>query len=354
MSCRRKIPNLPIDIVNSILLDLPVKSLLRFKITCKSWCCFIDDGYFINSHLHRSSTDINLLSIEGSISTDSKVVLLNELYLPGFDSIHYFEVRSCGGLVFITYLKSKNMILWNPIIRKYKLIPKLQKKDCFHVWTIYGFAYDVVAEDYKVLCVHDIVNKNTTDKCYIVEIYSIKNQSWRTIPNIFSVCADFVLLRNYKPVSLNGVIYFMAFKRENLNDCVVSFHLVDEKFIVMSMPYKCRDLLSRLNLRIFGDRFCIMGTFDKEFLIWSLEKDWKTWNNITRFPTLGMIGYYGSDVICIKENGNILCRMDGGRFIEYNVRKNGYTKFEVKEFPPSVKIGRLYVESLASLKISWD
>ncbi|KAG5588579.1 hypothetical protein H5410_049013 [Solanum commersonii] len=95
---------------------------------------------------------------------------------------------SCGGLVFITYPKGKNMILWNPFIRKYKLIPKLQKKDCCHLWTIYGFVYDVVAEDYKVLCFHAIVNKNTMDTRYIVEIYSVKNQSWRTIPNIFSIC----------------------------------------------------------------------------------------------------------------------------------------------------------------------
>ena len=54
------IPNLSIDIVYSILLELPVKSLSRFKLTCKSWCSTINDPEFINSHLYKSSNDINL------------------------------------------------------------------------------------------------------------------------------------------------------------------------------------------------------------------------------------------------------------------------------------------------------
>ncbi|KAK6796616.1 hypothetical protein RDI58_004317 [Solanum bulbocastanum] len=56
---RSKIPYLLGDIVNSIFLKLPVKSLSRFKSCCISWHCCVDDVDFIKSHLHNSSVDIS-------------------------------------------------------------------------------------------------------------------------------------------------------------------------------------------------------------------------------------------------------------------------------------------------------
>lgn len=93
-----KIPNLPEDIVNSILLNLPVKSLFRFKSCCKSWCSSVDDADFIKLHLHKSCVDTNrqkivflnvnrqggtrqykIVSTEESISGVSKFVYVEEL-----------------------------------------------------------------------------------------------------------------------------------------------------------------------------------------------------------------------------------------------------------------------------------
>ncbi|MCD7456586.1 hypothetical protein HAX54_032305 [Datura stramonium] len=387
MGSRSKIPNLPDDIVNSILLVLPVKSLLRFKITCKSWCCSIDDPDFIKSHLHISSNDISrqkillfdvvnngkiprdysikVLSTEASISNDSKAVPLDQPNISGFRSCH-LQVFSCNGLVFIYHPKN-SMILWNPAIRKYKRITVLQNKPGF-VGAKFGFAYDVVAEDYKVLCIQQVEND------YIVEIYSVKNQSWRTIPNIFPDPTDFPLYLFRSIVSLNGVIHIMPGTGNRAAEpgqySVISFHLADEKFTAMPVPSKCGELLI---LHAYGDRVCVVGTVGQEILIWSPEKDGETgfltWNNIRKFPALGsvvgmpqysgnviLVMEYGNigDLICVKEDGNILWKRNTGEFVEYSARKNEYTEFIAKEIPLSAKIGPLYAESLVSLKIPWD
>ncbi|KAM1154929.1 hypothetical protein EV1_025653 [Malus domestica] len=47
---------LPYEIVEEILLQLPMKSLLRFRSVCKSWLALISDPKFVKSHLLIRST----------------------------------------------------------------------------------------------------------------------------------------------------------------------------------------------------------------------------------------------------------------------------------------------------------
>ncbi|XP_016567444.2 putative F-box protein At3g17480 [Capsicum annuum] len=171
MASHWKIPHLPDDIVESILLELPVKSLLRFKSSCKSWCCSINDPDFIKSHLHKSSTDISrqkvlfvtfekfspftilsndkIGSAEASLTVDSKVMLLDPP-IQGFlnDVSANLKVSSCNGLVFIK--NDTSMMLWNPAIQKYKLIPSYNMPLLFWTYSLFGIAYDSLAEDYKI------------------------------------------------------------------------------------------------------------------------------------------------------------------------------------------------------------
>lgn len=50
------------------------------------------------------------------------------------------------------------------------------------------FAYDFMTQDNKVLCVHlYLKNDSLRHPRYFVEVYSVKNQCWRTIHNIFLV-----------------------------------------------------------------------------------------------------------------------------------------------------------------------
>lgn len=104
------------------------------------------------------------------------------------------EVSSCNGFVLLCHFDF-GMILWNPVIRKYKRIPMprlLQQEPCI-VWPKFGFAYDFVAEDYQVLYVH-LVSEDTLFRPYtvypryIAGIYFVKNQSWTTIGNPIFHC----------------------------------------------------------------------------------------------------------------------------------------------------------------------
>ncbi|KAK4710156.1 hypothetical protein R3W88_004669 [Solanum pinnatisectum] len=372
--------HLPGDIVNSIFLKLPVKSLSRFKSCCKSWHCCIDDADFIKSHLHKSSVDISrqkfvmvyvipslrtgsyqfkIVSTEASTNADSNVVYLNipELF------INYFclEVLSCSGLVFMTsYDPGYSMILLNPTVGKYKFIPNSllsQKKKtnrCSDTSPIFGFAYDFVAEDYKVICVHYLMDVNFN----VVEVYPVKTQCWRAIHNIFPDSFQFL----YKgQVSLNGVIHRML--QNGSEYTIILFHLADEKFTLMPVPSTRGG--KQPTLRALGDGVCVFTTVGEENLIWSLEKD--RWNCINKFPSLLSLiempkwslnshlkPYKVGSFLFVKENGNILWRKHDDSFIEYDLRKNEYTEFKSTQVPDLGTYKTLHVESLDSLKTLWD
>ncbi|XP_059310413.1 F-box protein CPR1-like [Lycium ferocissimum] len=378
MARRAKIPTLPDDIVDSILLELPVKSLLRFKRICKSWCRSIDDPEFVKSHLHKSFVDTNrqkilfisfekfkplgftakIRSTETSLGVDSKFTLLDPP-IPGFlnDTYLGLKVSLCNGLVFLKNYTS--MMLWNPAIRKYKLIPSYDMPPLCWTYSLFGIAYDSVAEDYMIVHVKvtDEINRD-----HIIEIYSVINQSWRRMEDI-RVPVGFRSIYQH-PVSLNGTINLIATSTRDKSECfVISFYLADEKFIVTPFPRKDWKFFS-WRLRTFANRVCISATFEEKFSMWALEKDGKTglltWNNITailasdssihKFPG-GLL-----DFICVKENGNILwryCNDEKGHFIEYDVRRKEVTEFKLElEILLNRHLPLLHVESLVSSK--WD
>lgn len=129
MGSRTRIPSLHQDIIISILLELPVRSLFQFKSTCKSWYCSINEPEFIKLHLHKSSADINrqillfvtfdklyltparIRSTKASHSVDSEVTLLDPPIPEFLNKVSpVLNACSCNGLVFMNNINFR-MIL---------------------------------------------------------------------------------------------------------------------------------------------------------------------------------------------------------------------------------------------------
>ncbi|XP_019260248.1 PREDICTED: putative F-box protein At3g24700 [Nicotiana attenuata] len=320
MSDSSRIPILPDDIVNSILIKLPVTSLLQFKCICKSWRYSINNPNFIKLHLHESSANISrqkllFVSFRNIFRSNAKFHFHEALL--GVDS----KVHSCNGLVL---MKTEiNMIVWNPAIRKYKLLPKPDDK--LLPWyddALFGFAYDLVADDYK-LFYQDLVSLNGT-----INIMAASN------------------IGNYK---------------QDSEYLVISLYLANEKFVITPVPGKHK---YKLKLHAFANRVCISWMVEGKISIWALEEDGKTgltWNNIMKIPTLGsLIGKpTWGDFIFLKANENILYKMidnDSYYLIEYNVRKDEATEYCLDELPmKGIRgVSLLHVESLVSSAILWD
>ncbi|XP_049387372.1 F-box/kelch-repeat protein At3g23880-like [Solanum stenotomum] len=297
-----------------------------------------------------------------SLGVNSQVVsLIPPNYFMSRD-ISYPLVSSCNGLLCMVY--NFTIFIWNPAIRKYKTV---QKPDHYvsmlygYESTLYGFAYDSSCDDYKIIAIFEI---NAKDSHYIVGIYSVNNESWKKID---SVPTGYRLF-DENPVSLDGTINMMATRsgQENGNSVfnkfvIISLFVADEKFVVMSVPLQYHG--NRMKLYNFANRLYLSVFVEMDFLVCSLEKDGErwTWTNVMKIPILPSffgIGenkeWYLDDIICLKENKNILWRKTNGDFLEYNVWKQEVNEFTLNQISPATDSSILFTGSLANLRIPWD
>ncbi|XP_026424429.1 F-box/kelch-repeat protein At3g06240-like [Papaver somniferum] len=283
---------LPEDIISNILSRLPVKSILRFRCVCKSWCRLFRDPNFIKLHLDREtekenfslmwdyknmicSTDYNYEYSSSSLSS----VLYNEtvnadctvdraIQYKFYDDYEkqmrnrtcdsYFSmdgfkfISSCNGVVCLT--APGLVLLWNPCTRETRKIPR--KRGCI------GFGCDSETGDFKMVELASIntrkrrgVYSNREDlENNILRVYSFESNSWRVIPKI-----------PYKHTSYDIVFFEGAFHwlaspsngSEDSKQVLVSFAMLDESFQEVLLPQH----LYRYNITSSATTVAVVGGF---------------------------------------------------------------------------------------------
>ncbi|XP_055814188.1 F-box/kelch-repeat protein At3g23880-like [Solanum dulcamara] len=225
---------------------------------------------------------------------------------------------------------------------------------------LYGFVYDYVSDDYKIIAIFVISAKNSH---HIIGIYSMKNEFWKKFDSIPTSYRLF----DQNPISLDGMINMMATRliegtggSEFNKFSVISLIVADEKFVVTPMPSQYCG--SHIKMSNFANRLYLSAFVKMDFLVcsWEKEGEWWKWTNFMTIPTLGSIiglgnhNCYIDDIICLKENEKIWWRkMDGG-FLEYDVQKKEVNEFNLNQISPTTDLSILFTKSLASLRISWD
>ncbi|XP_057789370.1 F-box/kelch-repeat protein At3g23880-like [Salvia miltiorrhiza] len=187
METRDIYPSLSKEIIEEILLRLPVKSLLRFRCVSKEWQSLIDSKRFIRTHLQNSARNpslahhkVLLLKYVSSLPTLLQRSVLDssdthdalELEFP-VDYIHI--VGCCNGLVclLLDRDRQRQFVLWNPSLRISKKLSQTDMMPFFHFYCC-GFGWDESSGDYKVFA----IAKRASGKS-IYWIYSLKSDSWK-------------------------------------------------------------------------------------------------------------------------------------------------------------------------------
>ncbi|KAM5569638.1 F-box/kelch-repeat protein [Rosa sericea] len=196
MANRSKL-HVPEEIVEQILLRLPPKSLMRFKCVCTLWCNLIKSPSFVAKHHSnslRASSSVSILfkhTVERKVEKDDHAefgeqgeILLSSLNLcndyvddlfsivvenlnvpPPLNQIRFSSYLGiaghCDGIICLKLFHG-NVVLCNPAIKEFKLLPKsgliLHNEDykflefelrCYSEFL--GFGYDPKGKDYKVV-----------------------------------------------------------------------------------------------------------------------------------------------------------------------------------------------------------
>lgn len=153
---------IPCELLVEIFIRLPVESLARFTIACKSWYVLITDPKFINLHANyatSSQRDISYLIRyydmnerkcmfqlrDTTFSIRSNMVQLdNRIFSERNYSKEFCIIfGSCRGLVCLE--SSESISLWNPSIRKSLIICAKPQN------YVLGFGVCNVTNDHKVV-----------------------------------------------------------------------------------------------------------------------------------------------------------------------------------------------------------
>ncbi|OMO85416.1 hypothetical protein COLO4_21632 [Corchorus olitorius] len=239
-------PRLPDAIVDDILLCLPAKSLLRFKLVSKPWNSLISTPNFAESHLNRTNTIIsqgkrsaNLLRLgqmsilerdrrQGhppSLSLDSmdadgsnREVVTIDL---GRDTNYSRDsiLGSCNGLLLVQSGREDYFLL-NPSTRKYKKIAPL--RHFLHLNDearfISGLAYESTSRNYKGIIVsHDISGGTSSPhRAYPMQyvsfnIYDDNLQNWKS--KGYGEFHPYRLCSSDSAVMVNGIPHWCVCRR---------------------------------------------------------------------------------------------------------------------------------------------
>ncbi|KAK1355970.1 F-box domain-containing protein [Heracleum sosnowskyi] len=247
---------LPYDLIYEILCRVPVKYLLRCRCVSKGLCYLIDSSEFMNKHL-KTSIECN----NGGIIIQRD----GNFYLADYESLHddvtnAIEiddsvksllsgaklVGSANDLVCFANGNNNVIALLNPSTWQCKTLPKppakLQRYFGKYTRVVWGFGYDHLSDDYKVVKTKRYF---MCDDIMVIE-YSLKTNSWKPIQNVrFS--RGIFLLQHQWGMFANGALYWQAryYKEKKFCSVIVGFDLGVEQFREVT-----ENLLSLDNLHI--------------------------------------------------------------------------------------------------------
>ncbi|AET02355.2 putative F-box domain-containing protein [Medicago truncatula] len=258
----QKVSNhVPEDIVFSIFSKLPLKSLNRFTCLGKSWTLLFENPYFMNMFYKNIVFKYHSLYDEASL-------LLNYEWKLYFLSGERFEnkvqmkwphpfdqKRGCypcilgssinGTLCIYDAHDTSTTVLWNPATEELKIIPEKKAPMYKHesYFTIHGFGYDRVRDDYKVLQ-HVVYIEDDWDQVAPPathwDIYSLRSNHWK---KLYVDMRQRYLTSEGSMVYLNGVCHWWGkIYRQPIETFVVSFDLANEVPVTTLFPFDSHGL----------------------------------------------------------------------------------------------------------------
>ncbi|GJW88369.1 F-box/kelch-repeat protein-like protein [Tanacetum coccineum] len=174
----------------NIFLRLDARNLTRCKSVCKSWKSLISGSHFIKAHLNHS--------YKNGHKRIGEAVFLKTSHS------WYSMIGSSNGLVCIIY--DRELLVANPLTREVKSVSKPCARNP-HPWAYckvdypcWGFGYDSLRDDYKVVCgvpkvkrkIHRVLEFDA------VEVVKMACESF------LYGSYDFIINRNYQLKSVAG------------------------------------------------------------------------------------------------------------------------------------------------------
>lgn len=351
-------PNLPLEMVEEILLRLPVKSLMRFKCVCSSWRSLISETLFTLKHaliLEASKATTCKKSPYGVITASRfhlKTCCVHSLYnesavnvaehdgeLIGRD--YYQVVGTCNGLVCFHVDYNKSLYLWNPTIKLHARLSgsDLETSDEF---VTYGFGYDESEDDYKVVALLQQRHQMKTE----AKIYSTRQRLWRRSSSTCFPSGVVVADKSRSGIYINGTLNWAATHSSSSSfSTIISYDMSRDVFKELPGPVCCSRgcfTLTLGDLRGFLSMVCYCKGANADVWVMKEFGEGESWSKLLSIPGLTEFVrplWISNDLVALLEfrSGLALYNCDSGRF-----------QYPVSDSLSGCRDAKVYVKTMVS------
>ncbi|OMO55059.1 hypothetical protein CCACVL1_27417 [Corchorus capsularis] len=300
------------EIVDDILLRLPVKSLKRFKLVSKPWNSLISDPKFAVSYLQDKPLRVGQIYAKGGPKPSLSLYSMDadgsnrEILTVDYDYDHddYYDnpydsnsdvqiLGSCNGLLFLLVGTSK-YLLWNPITREYKYIAlDSSHRNEERGMKISALGYDSSSGNYKGITVSHYISGISSPhdedvlyeevRCYV---YDYKKDSWTDKKQYIYNEFPYTLHSCNSAIMVNGVPHWCVYRRHGrhregydrlqirVSYVIVYFDLETEKFKEVGLPGWAAEEV-KFYLGVLGGCLCMCLDPQKNsssFEVWTMKE----------------------------------------------------------------------------------
>ncbi|XP_057427878.1 F-box/kelch-repeat protein At3g23880-like [Lotus japonicus] len=292
---------LPQELIIAILLGLPAKSLVRFKVVCKFWRSLISDPDFARSHFELAAPKlvfniglgIETKDLDGSLHSN---LISKPIYYDFLSTFSPFRiVGSCRGFLLLC-CKEKRLYLWNPSIHVHKPIPPSP------IWAgLYGFGYDSSKDDYLIVI---LSGTKGSSPCYShVQIFSLRANLWKLTQAADS--PHLINLPKGEPGLLfNAAIHWITYDYNKSIDVIMAFDLMERELLEIPGPVDVAHKIS-WQLWVHGEFLSLSCLGSDTIEIWVMEK-YKIQSSWTKSIVLSLNGFDWHSPICSTRTGIIV------------------------------------------------
>ncbi|XP_006349814.1 F-box/kelch-repeat protein At3g06240-like [Solanum tuberosum] len=351
---------LPQELLINIFCRLPAKSIGQLRCVSNPLNSLLSNKQFLKSHFTRihfqEPEKLILLSNSHSFHTitfKNNGVFSNSINFQQTPSDQFVDIcGSCNGLVLILN-KDDTIVVINPITLDFKKIPNSPfALDPVGSFSMYGFGYDYVNDDYKIVVIsrYDHDNEYEPDVLdMFMDIYSLKVGSWKRIK---SSPYDHAVPELASGVFVNGALHWLASKKPDYVSVIGAFVLSDEEFVEVPAPKsldKGKFVFNKLvvvkgclcmvvdNLEGYGNRIDVWMM--KEY---GVEESW------TKFCVDGIDFYDFLKPLCLIRDDEVVVNVDGEKLMVYNLEEERSRDLEVDGILDRFDSVGTFVESLVS------
>nr|XP_043607670.1 F-box/kelch-repeat protein At3g06240-like [Erigeron canadensis] len=358
---------IPPDIITDILYRLPAKSIGRFRCVSKSWLSLLSDPKFIKTHrntLNQNhlifiSNNYSLYSLPSHQNHEENVLLKPTKIQLELPHVEFNLQGSCNGLVLVSaddFDYDHTLVVFNPTTREFVELPVSGYEmvdDLLEIDIMYGFGYDSVADDYKVVTISYFhYNYLISPDVMSVHVYSLRTNTWKSV---IDSPYDHSHGKSLSGVFVNGFLHWIA-KEKGGSDhhlsVIVAFSIADEKFSQVPLPtYEGDDIMSKNDCKLvaLGEKLAIF--LEMEGVVWLMDEYGlgESWTKIiiNGFNEVPLV-----EPMIFDENGKFLLA-SRDLILMYNVKERTFcNSLDISWNQKYVKIRGTYVESLVSPKFT--